>query len=114
MRKDLKNDVVIQLITGRNVKIVDFKTGKTVEEFKPTKINRYPVLDSLRSDNVSEDAIMVSEGLRNRLIHINREEFTHTSEEKVKIKEGKALWKKECIANGNSKFKMTTIVHVKC
>lgn len=114
MKNNLKHDLVVQLITGRNVKVKNFQTGKVTEEFKPSKMNRYPVLGELRTEDHDEDKLMISEGLRHRKIFINRKEFIHTDAERKELKKAKSEWKKQCVASGNIKFKMKTIVHVTC
>jgi hypothetical protein len=68
MRKNLRKDYVVGLITGQIV-------------------NPYPPLkDVMLTALVSEDTLMVKEGLRVPSLHINKEEFKKNSKQKRFLK----------------------------
>ena len=92
--RKFNDDVVIQLITGRMESYTDL-SGKLQQEFIPSKVNKYGTLAQIRHNEptLSEDALMVREGLRAPRLVINREQFQKSDFEKAELKKEKALWK---------------------
>jgi hypothetical protein len=84
---NIKDDVVIQLITGRTNSARNAE-GRMIEEFRPFKMNKHNTLESVKRyfPNKSDDEIMVAELLRHRPVNIDRSVFQKTKQEKLELK----------------------------
>lgn len=82
----------VGLISGSVKKVRDIH-GKIIQEFVPSKLNKYPTLHTLfeRNQNLSQQEVLEREGLINPPVKIDNSVFSKSRSEKRHLKHLKKL-----------------------